>query len=323
MQILWDVSSGEALWPSHYPVEALEQIKCDIGSRNFECLYQGNTCVAAGLIFKRDWFQRYTARPEKFTKIIQSWDTSFKTGATNDYSVGLTIGETQTGFYLLSLVRGKWAFPELKRQVALQADMWKPDEILVEDRASGQSLIQELKISTTYPVIAIAVDRDKETRASATTGYFESSRVLFPADAPWLADLEDELASFPNGLNDDQVDALTQALNRLRGSADDLGLVTWMKDHGMAWLVGSSKPKPVPANVQMPSPNICSHKAKCRNFSPQSIPGGTRCQNCGFEFSYRSPQADASAKRRIPNCTFGSTNTRTATAVRRIGLLMA
>ena len=101
---------------------------------------------------------------------------------------------------------------------------------LVEDKASGQSLIQELKLSTNYPVIPVPIDRDKETRASAVTGYFESGRVLFPADAPWLADLEDELASFPGGLHDDQVDAITQALNRMRDAGGVLGLVNFFKD---------------------------------------------------------------------------------------------
>ncbi|HXP71759.1 MAG TPA: phage terminase large subunit [Candidatus Dormibacteraeota bacterium] len=221
---------GEALWPSHYPVEALEQIRADVGSRVFQTLYQGNVSASQGTIFKRDWFQHYQQRPETFTRIVQSWDTAFKTGATNDYSVCATFGESKSGFYLLSLYRAKVEFPELKRQVAQQADFWRPSEIYVEDKASGQSLIQELKLATTYPIIPVKIDRDKETRASAVTGYFESGRVLFPEGAPWLADLEDELASFPGGLHDDCVDAVSQALNRLRDSGGGLGLVDLFKD---------------------------------------------------------------------------------------------
>jgi predicted phage terminase large subunit-like protein len=221
---------GEALWPSHYPVEALEQIRADVGSRVFQTLYQGNVSASQGTIFKRDWFQHYQQRPESFSRIIQSWDTAFKTGATNDYSVCATFGESKSGFYLLSLYRAKVEFPELKRQVAQQADFWRPSEIYVEDKASGQSLIQELKLATTYPIIPVKIDRDKETRASAVTGYFESGRVLFPEGAPWLADLEDELASFPGGLHDDCVDAVSQALNRLRDSGGGLGLVDLFKD---------------------------------------------------------------------------------------------
>jgi predicted phage terminase large subunit-like protein len=219
---------GQALWPSRYPIEVLEKIRTDIGSRTFACLFQGNVAAAQGSVFKRDWFRHYQAPPEKFKRIIQSWDTAFKSGATNDYSVGFTIGETDNGFYFLSRFKDKVEFPELKRQVAQQADFWHPHEILVEDKASGQSLIQELKLATSYPVIAVKVDRDKETRASAITGYFESGRVFFPEGAAWTSDLEDELASFPGGLHDDQIDAVSQALNRLRDQGG-LGLVELLK----------------------------------------------------------------------------------------------
>jgi|HubBroStandDraft_6_1064221.scaffolds.fasta_scaffold32351_2 predicted phage terminase large subunit-like protein len=220
---------GEALWPSRYPIEALERIRADVGSRVFQCLFQGNVSAAQGTIFKRDWFLRYQQRPESFSRIIQSWDTAFKTGATNDYSVCATFGETKNGFYLLALYRDKVEFPELKRQVAQQADFWRPSEIYVEDKASGQSLIQELKLATTYPVIPVKIDRDKETRASAVTGYFEAGRVFFPEGAAWLADLEDELANFPGGLHDDCVDAITQALNRMRDSGSGGELVEYFK----------------------------------------------------------------------------------------------
>jgi len=217
---------GEALWPSHYPVESLDAIRTNVGGRVFQCLYQGNVAASQGTVFKRDWFRHYGTPPDSFKRIVQSWDTSFKTGQSNDYSVCATIGETQNGFYLLSLYREKIEFPELKRQVAQQADSWKPSEIYIEDRASGQSLIQELKLATSYPVIAVQVDRDKETRAASTTGYYEAGRVFFPEGAAWLAPLEDELASFPGGLHDDIVDALSQALNRLRDSGGGvLGLV--------------------------------------------------------------------------------------------------
>jgi predicted phage terminase large subunit-like protein len=234
---------GEALWPSHYPVEALEQIRADVGSRVFQCLFQGNVAAAQGTIFKRDWFRHYTTPPEKFSRIVQSWDTSYKTGATNDYSVCVTIGQTENGFYLLSLYRAKVEFPELKRQVAQQADFWRPSEIYVEDRASGQSLIQELKLATTYPVIAVKVDTDKETRASATTGYYEAGKIFFPEGAAWLPDLEDELASFPGALHDDCVDALSQALNRMRDSGGGLTLIAGLIERGPDWLRGIFKRK--------------------------------------------------------------------------------
>jgi predicted phage terminase large subunit-like protein len=223
---------GEALWPSHYPVEALEQIRTDVGSRVFQCLYQGNVAATQGTIFKRDWFRYYeqAPAPENFSRVVQSWDTAFKTGATNDYSVCATFGESKNGFYLLSLYRDKIEFPTLKQKVRELADFWRPSEIYIEDRASGQSLLSELKVATTYPVIAVKSDKDKETRASACTGYFESGRIFFPKNAGWLADLEDELASFPGGRFDDCVDAICQCLNKLRDSGGAYGVLDYHRD---------------------------------------------------------------------------------------------
>jgi predicted phage terminase large subunit-like protein len=288
---------GEALWPSHYPVEALEAIRADVGSRVFQTLYQGNVAASQGTIFKRDWFRHYQQPPEKFLRVVQSWDTAFKTGATNDYSVCMTVGETANGFYLLALYRAKVEFPELKRQVGLQADLWRPSEIFVEDKASGQSLVQELKLATNYPVIPIKIDRDKESRASACTGYFESGRVLFPESASWLADLEDELASFPGGLHDDCVDAITQALNRMRGSADDLGFVNWLKGGATKWLQSrETKIVQLPRHpdgyveVAKPAGAVADGPCGCDPQLHVRIPYGYKCNQCSAQWmdgSYR------------------------------------
>lgn len=263
---------GEALWPSHYPVEALEKIRRDVGSRVFQCLYQGNTSAAQGTIFKRDWFRHYQQPPEKFKRIIQSWDTSFKTGKQNDPSVCFTIGEAENGFYVLARFKDKIEFPELKRKVAELADAWRPHEIYIEDAASGQSLVQELKISTSFPIIPIKIDRDKETRASAVTGYFESGRVFFPEGATWTADLEDELASFPGGLHDDQVDALSQALNRLRADGG-LGYVELLKSYFQRKRVPPPSVQEILAGVQRP--------AHAREGTKGQRPSPGPCPSCG------------------------------------------
>jgi predicted phage terminase large subunit-like protein len=88
----------------------------------------------------------------------------------------------------------------------------------VEDAASGQSLIQELKNSTALPVKPVKVDRDKVSRAYAVTPLCEAGRVYLPQGAPWLANFLDEHSSFDKGVHDDQVDTTTQALNYFRGS---------------------------------------------------------------------------------------------------------
>ena len=213
--------AGTALWPSRYPLRALEGIRAAIGGAAWASLYQQRPSAAEGTVFKRDWFRTYREQPASFTKIVQSWDTAFKTGSENDFSVCTTWGVTSVGYYLLALWRDKVEFPELKRQFANQANAWKPHAVLVEDKASGQSLIQELKLASPVAVLPVKVDSDKRTRAEATTPLFEAGKVFLPESAPWLKDYIDELATFDSGVHDDMVDSTTQALNYLREKAGD------------------------------------------------------------------------------------------------------
>ena len=208
---------GEALWPEKYPLPELERIRMAIGGRAWASMYQQRPAAAEGVIFKRDWWQ-FFPQPltVKLDQIVQSWDTAFKTGTENDFSVCTTWGVAGDGYYLLHVWRDRVEFPELKRVFATLAEQWNPNAILVEDKASGQSLIQELKISTTLPLIPVNADRDKQTRAQAVTPLIEAGKVFLPQSAPWVSDFVEEMASFPNGVHDDVVDATTQALNYLR-----------------------------------------------------------------------------------------------------------
>lgn len=207
--------AGEALWPEKYPIKELEEKRAVIGGRTFDSLYQQHPSKAEGAIFKREWW-RYVREFPAFRRIVQSWDTAFKTGAENDYSVCTTWAEGDNGYYLLWFWRGRVEFPELKKRVSWLAEQWKPSVILVEDRASGQSLVQELRHASPLPIIQVKVDKDKLARAEAITPLIEAGRVFLPESAPWLNDFVNELAAFPTGAHDDAVDSTTQALNYLR-----------------------------------------------------------------------------------------------------------
>jgi predicted phage terminase large subunit-like protein len=209
---------GEALWAKRFPLPKLAQIRAAIGGAAWQALYQQRPAAAEGAVFKREWWQYYipAALPAQFEQVVLSLDTAFKVGASNDYSVGLIMGVAQAGYYVLDVWRERAEFPELKRKVAMLAQRWNPTQVLVEDRASGQSLIQELQKESRLPIKPIKVDRDKITRANAVTPLVEAGRVFVSRSAPWLADFLDELSSFPAAVHDDQVDALTQALNHVR-----------------------------------------------------------------------------------------------------------
>jgi predicted phage terminase large subunit-like protein len=208
---------GEALWPERFPLLELERIRMAIGGRAWASMYQQRPAAADGVIFKRGWWQFFPPPlTVELNQIVQSWDTAFKKGTENDFSVCTTWGVTGNGYYLLHLWRERVEFPELKRVLASLAEQWKPNAILVEDKASGQSLIQELKLSTALPLILVKVDSDKQTRAQAVTPLMETGKVFLPESAPWVSGYVEEMACFPNGIHDDVVDATTQALNYLR-----------------------------------------------------------------------------------------------------------
>ncbi len=221
-------TEGEALWPERFPLAELERIRARIGGRAWTSLYQQRPAAAEGVVFRREWWQLY--RPPltlSLSRKVQSWDTGFKKGAENDFSVCTTWGIAENGYYLLHLWRSRVEFPELKRTLALLAEQWKPDAILVEDRASGQSLIQELKLGASLPVLPIKVDGDKVSRAQAVTPLIEAGKVFLPESAPWLGEYIDEMATFPTGVHDDAVDSTTQALNYLRERPIEPLLWTW------------------------------------------------------------------------------------------------
>ncbi len=203
---------GEALCPERYDLKALAEIKLVMGA-SFQALYQQRPSAIEGEIFLREWWQFYRDVPY-LEKVVQSWDTAFKDKQENDYSVCTTWGIAKNAFYLLHVWKGKVQFPELKNVSKLLADNFKPDEILIEDKASGQSLIQELNRETRYAIRAIKVDRDKIARANASTPIISAGKVFLPENSTWFGtntlDFIDTLASFPNAAHDDEVDSTTQ-----------------------------------------------------------------------------------------------------------------
>jgi len=107
-------------------------------------------------------------------------------------------------------------YPELKRSFVAMAERWAPQVVLVEDRASGQQLLQDMRRETLLPLLGVQPRGDKVTRFAAVSAMVEAGKLSLPEHAPWLADFEAELFAFPMGAHDDQVDAFSQYLDWLR-----------------------------------------------------------------------------------------------------------
>lgn len=150
------------------------------------------------------------------TEIVQSWDTAIKAGQGNDASACATFRQKDGMHYLIDMLVVRLEYPALKRRTISHAEQFQPDTVLVEDKASGQSLIQDLRVETHWPILAIQPKGDKIARLARICPMIEAGKVALPQHAAWLADFEQEIVSFPNAPHDDQVDAFSQYLNWVR-----------------------------------------------------------------------------------------------------------
>jgi predicted phage terminase large subunit-like protein len=157
------------------------------------------------------WFKFYAGTLPAPEEIVISWDRASKAIELADYSVGTVWARFDDRYVLLDLVRGKYAYPELKRVVLKTAAQYINSKILIEEAGSGIALLQDLQ-SEGVPVHANRPVGDKVVRMSAQTARIEEGRVFLPESAPWLEDFRSEVMAFPNGRHDDQVDSLAQAL---------------------------------------------------------------------------------------------------------------
>ena len=210
--------AGEVLHADRENVALIERAKIELGSNAFAAQYQQQPIAEEGAMVRPWWFGRYKGAPLAFDRCVQSWDTAIKAGEQHDASVCLTFVEYKNQSYLMDATVLRREYPDLKRAFLALAQQWKPQAILVEDRASGQQLLQDMRRETHMPVIAMNPKSDKVTRFAAVSAMIEAGKVVLPEQAAWLTDFENEVFSFPIGAHDDQVDALTQYLDWLRTS---------------------------------------------------------------------------------------------------------
>lgn len=218
--------SGKPLWPEFWSREELEAVRASLSVQRWNAMYQQQPTNDEGAILKREWWKIWPEpKPPVVNYIIQSYDTAYSKNETADYSVITTWGifypseDSGPNIILLDVVRGRWDFPELKRIAKEEHKRWNPDNVLIEAKATGVSLQQELRRAgipvTLYTPGGRRSGTDKVSRANAVAPVFESGMVWAP-DTDWAEELIEECAAFPNGDNDDMVDSTTQAMMRFR-----------------------------------------------------------------------------------------------------------
>jgi len=219
-----DTDKEKSLWPEQWPLEALKNTKASIDPRYWNAQYMQNpTSDMSAVIGRKDWKIWELDDPPNVEYVIQSWDTAFETSNTADYSACTTWGvwynnedKGSPNLILLDAFKDRMTFPELKATALKHYKEWTPDAFIVEKKAAGAPLIQELR-RVGIPVQEFSPSRgnDKMVRLNAVADLFTSGKVWAP-DTRWAREVVEEVASFPVGENDDYVDTVSQALLRYR-----------------------------------------------------------------------------------------------------------
>ena len=226
----WDIvefpailPSGNLLWPEFWKKEELLRVKASLSLSKWNAQWQQNPVAEEGAIIKKEWWNKWEKESiPPVSYIMQSYDTAFSKKETADYSAITTWGVFQPdeggpdNIILMDAKRGRWDFPELKETALEEYNYWEPDMVLIEAKATGTPLTDELR-RIGIPVVNYTPSRgnDKHTRMHLVAPMFESGRVWAP-DKRFSEDVIDECAAFPNGDHDDFCDSMTMALIRYR-----------------------------------------------------------------------------------------------------------
>ena len=231
-----DESQTEAL-------QRWDEVRESVGEYAWAALYMQRPSPAQGAIFETDKFRYWTTDPEMLidddpsvrlidplrmshARWIDSWDAAFKGTDSSDFVVGQRWAVDGKDRFLIEQERDRWSFTQTVERVK----RWETDAVvgsnwvyekLIEDKANGPAIIDTLK-SHVQGIKPITPKSSKEARARAVTPEVEAGHIYLPhPDEPgneWVRDLVSECRAFPNGANDDQVDAMTQVLNHVRSS---------------------------------------------------------------------------------------------------------
>ena len=221
---------GTSFWPELWSTESFLEKKETFPPHDWNALYMQSPTAEEGNIVKRQHFKIWDEdAPPTCKYVLVSMDTAFSTSETADYSAYSVWGVfeniykdfdgndiKQNCMILLASGNGRWEFSELCNKAQELNNQYRPDFFIIEKKASGQSLIQEMR-KRSLPIVDYMPERDKVFRLHACTPYFQSGRIWIPKNRQWAQELVEEVISFPNAPHDDLVDTVSQA-------------VLWLKD---------------------------------------------------------------------------------------------
>jgi len=216
--------SGNPLWPEFWSKKELEALHTELPNSKWMAQYMQQPTSVSSAIINREWWRRWDHEDPPYCEFtIQAWDTAHEKKTVNDYSACTTWGvfydeedHNLPNIILLSAFKERMEFPELKAKAFEHYMDYEPDAFLIEKKAAGAPLIQELR-RMGIPVAEYSPGKgqDKISRLNSVADIFASGKVWAPATR-WAEELIDEVAAFPSGEHDDLTDSMTLALMRFR-----------------------------------------------------------------------------------------------------------
>lgn len=214
----------------------LQELKSEMGTLAYNAQYQQSPQPRGGNIISPKWIKTCTqAALPRMVKTSLSWDTAIKEGEENDYSACVWCGKSEEGTYYLQVkLNDKLVYPDLRKRVELIAIACNPDEILIEDKASGQQLVQDFQRIGSFAVIGVVPgqdlptsDKSKTQRLNYCAPLFEAGKVIL-VENQYTALLAEQLTTFPACQNDDILDAATLYLCRERRYVATPSEIGWL-----------------------------------------------------------------------------------------------
>ena len=209
---------GQALCPQRYGVKTLERYRRKLGSYAFSALYQQRPAAAEGGQFKREWFKKIVDLPPAGLRWKRGYDLAVSTKTTADYTASFRVAFDRHGdLYIADGFRKRIEYPEQRRYIEERMRSEDATEHGVEAAMHGKAVVQELRRDASlrrYALREVKVSADKLTRALAWLNLAEAGKVVL-VRGPWIGEFVDEVAAFPSGRHDDQIDAVSTAVNML------------------------------------------------------------------------------------------------------------
>jgi predicted phage terminase large subunit-like protein len=209
---------GDALCPERFDLDELARIRRQLGEYSFAALYQQRPMPLEGGLFKKKWFTHIVDAAPDGLRWIRGYDLAISTKTSADFTATARVAMDRNGvIYIADVIRARLEYPDQRKLVVDRLVNERDTEHCIEDALHAKAFIQDLRREPAlarHAIRVVSVTNDKFTRALAWANRAEEGKIAL-VRGPWLKTFLDEVCSFPNAAHDDQVDAVSIAIQTI------------------------------------------------------------------------------------------------------------